>query len=266
MTIISIKNNNEINKMRLSGKLVADVLEMIENYIVPGVTTQKINDICHNYIINKQHAQPACLNYQGFPKSICISKNNIVCHGIPNKNEILQNGDIVNIDIAIVKNQYYSDASKMFFVGKPTLLSQKLCHVAKKSLYLALNKIKSGIYLHNISETIQNYVEKNNFSIVKEYCGHGIGKNFHEPPHILHHTYYKNEKIILKSGMTFTIEPMINVGSSKVTCMNDGWTVKTADNSLSAQYEHTILVNKAGCEILTLQKGENIPKILNNKN
>lgn len=266
MTLISIKNNNEINKMRLTGKLVADVLEMIEEHIIPGITTEELNNICHHYIVKKQHAKPACLGYQGFPKSICISINDVVCHGIPNKYDILKNGDIVNIDVSIVKNEYYSDASKMFFVGEITELGKTLCHVAKKSLYLALSIIKPGIYLHQIGNKIQKYVEKYNFSVVKEYCGHGIGKKFHEPPQVLHHTYYKSNNIKLNSGMTFTVEPMINSGNSEVQCMHDGWTVKTKDNSLSAQYEHTILVNNRGCEILTFQKGEKISRILNNMN
>ncbi|AAO26944.1 methionine aminopeptidase [Buchnera aphidicola str. Bp (Baizongia pistaciae)] len=264
MTCIFIKNINEINKMRLVGKLVADVLDMIKEYIVPGITTEELNNICHNYITYKQHAKPACLGYQGFPKSICTSINDIVCHGIPNKNSILKNGDIINIDVAILKDKYYSDASKMFFVGKPTELGKKLCYVAKKSLYLALYTIRPGINLQKLGKVIQNYVKKQNFSIVKEYCGHGIGRSFHEPPQILHHNYYKSNTTILQSGMTFTVEPMINSGSCEVQCTNDGWTVKTKDKSLSAQYEHTILVNEEGCEILTLQKGEQISRILKN--
>jgi len=264
MTLISIKNNLEIIKMRLVGKLVADVLEMIEDYVIPGVTTEELNNICHKYIVYQQNAQPACLGYQGFPKSICVSVNDVVCHGIPNKQDILKDGDIINIDISIIKNGYYGDASKMFIIGKSNKLGKKLCKVAQNSLYLALYTIQPGISLNILGEVIQNYVEKHNFSIVREYCGHGIGSKFHEAPQVLHHNHYKNKIVILKPGMTFTVEPMINSGNNTVKCMNDGWTVKTQDKSLSAQYEHTILVNHQGCEILTLQKGEQISKMLNN--
>ncbi|ANF17304.1 methionine aminopeptidase [Buchnera aphidicola (Schlechtendalia chinensis)] len=261
---IPIKKKNEIEKMRIAGKLVAEVLEMIEQYVVPGISTGELDFICHNYITKIQKAKPACLGYNGFPKSVCISANNIVCHGIPNNNHILKNGDIVNIDIAIIKNKYYGDASRMFFVGKPTKLGKLLCETTQESLYLSLYKIKPGIQINQIGKTIQKYIEEQNFSIVREYCGHGIGSKFHEEPQILHHNYYDSEKIVLQSGMTFTIEPIINAGRPEVHCMNDGWTIKTKDNSLSAQYEHTILINEEGCEILTIQKTEKIPKILKN--
>lgn len=260
---ISLKNKTEIEKMRIAGKLTANVLEMIENYIQPLVSTDKINQICHNYIINKQKAIPACLGYHKFPKSICISINDVVCHGIPSKKSFLMDGDIVNIDVAIIKENYYSDASKMFFVGKTNKKKKLLCHVAQKSLYESLKHIKPGIPLNTIGKVIQKYVKKSNFSIVKEYCGHGIGKNFHELPQVLHY-YNNNPNIILKPGMTFTIEPMINEKSPDVYCCNDGWTVKTKDQGLSAQYEHTILVTQNGCEIFTLQSNENIPKIFIN--
>ncbi|XBC40949.1 MAG: type I methionyl aminopeptidase [Buchnera aphidicola (Nurudea yanoniella)] len=264
MTTISIKTNNEIKKMRVVSKLVAEVLEMIKQYIKPGISTGELDAICYNYIINNQESKPACLGYNGFPKSVCISINNVVCHGIPNYKEKLKCGDIVNIDVAIKKDGYYGDASKMFFVGKPTKIGKLLCEVARNSLYLSLHIIKPGVYISKIGQTIQKYVENYNFSIVKEYCGHGIGTKFHEEPQILHHDYYDNKEITLKSGMIFTIEPMINAGSCKVKCMNDGWTIKTQDGSLSAQYEHTVLVNEKGCEILTLQKEEKIERILRN--
>lgn len=260
-----IKTKSEIKKMRISGKLAAEVLEMIEKYIQPHVSTEEINDICHDYIVYQQKAIAACLGYRGFPKSICISVNDVVCHGIPSKHQILQKGDIVNIDVTIIKNDYYADTSKMFFVGNTSTLSKRLCTVAQESLYCALRLIQPGIPLYKIGEGIQKYVESNNFSVVKEYCGHGIGRNFHEKPHVLH---YKNphNNIILQSGMIFTIEPMINAGKSQVKCMQDGWTVKTQDHSLSAQYEHTILVTKNGCDILTWQKNETIDQRLINTN
>lgn len=259
-----IKTELEIKKMRISGKLAAEVLNMIEKYIKPNISTEDINNICHDYIIYKQKAISACLGYHGFPKSICISINDVVCHGIPNKNQLLKEGDIVNIDVTVIKNNYYGDTSKMFLVGKTSILAKRLCKVAQESLYYSLKLVQPGIPLYKIGETIQNHVESNNFSVVREYCGHGIGRNFHEEPHILHYKD-KNNNILLEEGMIFTIEPMINAGNSQVKCMKDGWTVKTKDRSLSAQYEHTILVTKYGCDILTWQKNEKISPILVNK-
>ncbi|CAL4042780.1 type I methionyl aminopeptidase [Buchnera aphidicola] len=263
MKSISVKSNAEIKKMRTAGKLVAEVLDMIENYILHDITTEELNEICHNYIIQKQKSIPACLGYNGYPKSICTSVNDVVCHGIPNIKQKLKEGDIINIDVAIIHNGYYSDTSKMFILGSPSILSKRLCHVAKESLYLALHLIKPNLPLYKIGQEIEKYVKKQNFSVVREYCGHGIGKNFHEDPQILH-CDNQDQGIILKPGMTFTIEPMINAGSNQVRCMKDGWTVKTKDRSLSAQYEHTILVTKNGCEILTLQEKENISAVLYN--
>lgn len=258
-----IKKKYEINNIRESGKVTANVLEMIKEYIVPSISTYEINKICHNYITKIKKSIPACLNYQGFPKSICISINDVVCHGIPNKKKKLKQGDIVNIDVAVIKNNYYSDASKMFLVGKVKKNHKKLCDVTKKSLYLAISFIKPGLNLSKIGEVIENYVKKHNFSVVREYCGHGIGKSFHEFPQVLH---YKNNNFgcILKKGMVFTIEPMVNEKKSTVYCLNDGWTVKTKDGSFSAQYEHTITVTENGCEILTLQKNEKIPRFFIN--
>ncbi|CAL4320547.1 Methionine aminopeptidase [Buchnera aphidicola (Thelaxes suberi)] len=264
MQNIIIKKKHEIQKMRLSGKLAANVLDMIEKYLQPLISTEEINNICYNYIINTQKAIPACLGYKGFPKSICISINDVVCHGIPNKTEIIKNGDIVNIDVAIIKDGYYGDTSRMFLIGNVDYMSKKLCNVTQNSLYQSLRIIQSGISLSEIGKSIQKYVEKNNFSIVKEYCGHGIGKSFHEEPHILHYDNKYNKNIILQEGMIFTIEPIINAGSAEVYCTNDHWTVKTKDKSRSAQYEHTVLVTKSGCEILTIQKYEKIEKILIN--
>lgn len=251
-----IKTESEIEKMKISGKIAAEVLEMIEKYIKPEISTEEINDICHDFIIKKK-AVSACLGYHGFPKSICISVNDVVCHGIPNKNQILKSGDIVNVDVTIIKQNYHADTSKMFLVGKTSILSQRLCKIAQESLYESLKILKPGIPLYKIGEVIQNYVEKNDFSVVQEYCGHGIGRSFHEEPHILH---YKNKSnIVLEKGMIFTIEPMINAGNHEVECMKDGWTVKTKDHSLSAQYEHTILITRNGCDILTWQKKRKIP-------
>ncbi|CAL1329181.1 Methionine aminopeptidase [Candidatus Providencia siddallii] len=252
---IFIKTEKDIQKMRIAGHLAAEVLEMIEYYIVPGVKTGKLNDICHKYIIDKQKAIPAIFNYNGFPKSVCISVNDVVCHGIPSYRKILKNGDIVNIDVTVIKNGFYADTSKMFFVGKPTIQGKRLCKIAQESLYLAIRMIKPGVRLCIIGKTIQDFVEKYDLSIVREFCGHGIGKNFHEEPQILHYNA-EDKNIIFQKGMTFTIEPMINIGDSRIRIMKDGWTVKTKNRGLSAQYEHTLLVTDKGCEIFTLRKEE----------
>ncbi len=244
-----IKNFKDIKKIKIASNIASDTLYYISKYIKPGISTGKINDICHDRIVNYHNAYPAALKYMGFPKSICTSINNVVCHGIPSYNCILCDGDIINIDIAVCKNNYYSDTSKMFFVGKPNISAIKLCKTTKKSLYLSLKCIRNGGKFRDIGKIIQNYVSKKKYSVVKNYCGHGIGKNFHEEPHILH--YNNNCNLNFKSGMVFTIEPMINIGSEKTIVMNDGWTVKTKDGSLSAQYEHTILVTDHGYEILT---------------
>ncbi|HMI76900.1 MAG TPA: type I methionyl aminopeptidase [Buchnera sp. (in: enterobacteria)] len=260
-----IKNNEEINKIRIAGKLAAEVLDMIEDYIEPNITTEDLNQICHNYIINKQKATPACLGYNGYPKSICTSVNDIVCHGIPNAQKKLKKGDIINIDVTIIKDGYHGDTSTMFYVGNPSILSKRLCNVAQNSLYLALRLIKPGIPLRILGESIEKYVKCKNFSVVHEYCGHGIGKLFHEEPQVLHYNETNNhQNIILQTGMIFTVEPMVNAGKRYVRCMKDRWTIKTKDHSLSAQYEHTILVTQYGCEILTLQKKEDITSILIN--
>ncbi|WGS66315.1 type I methionyl aminopeptidase [Enterobacteriaceae bacterium ET-AT1-13] len=258
-----IKNFDEIKKIRTSCYLASQVLEMIKKYIIPGITTKKLDKICNLYIINNQKAIPACLGYKGFPKSVCISVNDTVCHGIP-KNKKLKNGDIVNIDVTILKNGFFGDTSKMFLVGKVKNSNKLLCNITQQSLYLSIYKIKPGIKLNTIGNNIEKFIKfKNNYSIVKKYCGHGIGKKFHELPNILH--FKNNNNIILKKGMIFTIEPIINLGKNKVFILKDGWTVKTKDKSLSAQYEHTILVTSNGCEIMTIRKNENIPKIIINK-
>ncbi len=248
--IYMIKNLKEIKNIKISSKIASETLFYISKYIKPGISTGKINDICYDRIVNYHNAYPASLKYMGYPKSICTSINDVVCHGIPDYNCILNDGDIINIDIAVCKNNYYSDTSKMFFVGKPNNLAIKLCKVTKKSLYLSLNCIKNGGQFKNIGNIIQNYVNSKGYSVVKNYCGHGIGKKLHEKPNVLH--YKNNCNLIFKTGMIFTVEPMINIGSEDTFVMNDGWTVKTKDGSLSAQYEHTILVTDSGYQILTL--------------
>ncbi|VFP79634.1 type I methionyl aminopeptidase [Candidatus Erwinia haradaeae] len=262
---IKIKTSAEINKIRIAGRLAAEVLEMIKIHIMPNISTATLDRICHEYIIKKQNAFPACLNYHGFPKSICISVNDVVCHGIPNEEEILQENDIVNIDVTVLKNQYHGDTSAMFIVGQSTIHNQRLCKITQESLYLAINMVKPGVRLRTIGREIQNFIEKHHYSVVREYCGHGIGKRFHEEPYILHYDA-EDGGVILKQGMVFTIEPMINAGDSQIYRMPDGWTVKTKDHSLSAQYEHTIVVTHNGCEVVTLRKDDTIPRILIHKN
>lgn len=261
---ITIKTQDEIEKMRIAGRLAAEVLQMIEPYVKPGITTGELDRICHNYMTQTQQAIPATLGYHGFPKSVCISLNEVVCHGIPCDDKILKEGDIANIDVTVIKDHYHGDTSKMFMVGKPSILGERLCRITQESLYLALRVVKPGIRLRHIGKVIQQYVESNSFSVVREYCGHGIGRNFHEAPQVLHYDA-DDGNVILQAGMTFTIEPMVNAGDYRVRRMGDGWTVKTKDRSLSAQYEHTILVTDTGCEVLTLRQDDTIERVLVNR-
>ena len=251
----NIKSQSDIEKMRVAGKLASEVIEMIASYVKSGVSTEELNEICHNYIIEVQKAIPAPLNYKGFPKSICTSVNHQVCHGIPSKDKVLKNGDIINIDVTVIKNGFHGDTSKMFLIGKPSVLADRLCRVTQECMYKAIEIVKPGLHVGDIGAIIQEHAHNNNFSVVREYCGHGIGKNFHESPQILHYGI-KNTGIRLEEGMTFTIEPMINAGKKGTKVLNDGWTVVTQDKSLSAQWEHTILVTKNGHEILTRRAEE----------
>lgn len=253
---ISIKTPEEIEKMRTAGRLAAEVLEMITDYVKPGVSTGELDKICHDYIVNEQHAIPAPLNYRGFPKSICTSVNQVVCHGIPSDTKILKLGDIVNIDITVIKDGYHGDTSKMFFVGKIQPHAERLVKVTQECLYLGIELVKPGIRLGDIGYAIQTHAENHHYSVVREYCGHGIGKIFHEDPQVLH--YGKpNTGVELKPGMTFTIEPMINAGKRHVKLLaRDGWTVETVDKRLSAQWEHTILVTHSGYDVLTKRSEE----------
>lgn len=247
---ISLKTATEIEKMRVAGRLAADVLKMIEPYVEPGVSTEYLDQLCHDYIVDKQQAIPAPLNYRGFPKSICTSVNHQVCHGIPSA-KTLKSGDIINIDITVIKDGFHGDTSRMFMVGKPTVQGQRLSQVAYDCMRTGIEMIKPGIRLGDIGYAIQSYAEKNHCSIVREYCGHGIGRVFHEDPQVLH---YGNPGtgLVLESGMTFTIEPMVNLGKRQVKLLPDEWTVVTKDHSLSAQWEHTNLVTDDGFEIMTL--------------
>jgi len=251
---ISIKTDEEIEKMRIAGRLAAEVLEMIVSYVKQGVTTDFLDKICHDYIVNKQQATPAPLNYKGFPKSICTSVNHQVCHGIPGKKK-LKNGDIINIDITVIKDGYHGDTSKMFYVGTPSPHDKRLVEATYEGLRRAISIIKPGIHLGDIGSTIQKYVESKNYSVVREYCGHGIGVNFHEDPQVVHYgTPGAGEKLV--TGMTFTIEPMVNLGKRNIKLLGDKWTVVTKDHKNSAQWEHTILVTENGFEVLTLRSDE----------
>lgn len=251
---VTIKTPEEIAKMRIAGKLAAEVLTMIEPHVKAGITTNEINDICHDYIVNVLHAIPAPLNYKGFPKSICTSVNHQVCHGIPSDKR-LKDGDIVNIDITVIKDDYHGDTSKMFLIGKPSILAQRISRISQECLYIGINLVKPGVQLGDIGAAIQKHAEDNHTSIVREYCGHGIGRFFHEEPQVLH--YGKTGTgLTLLPGMIFTIEPMVNAGKRHVKLLPDQWTVVTKDHSLSAQWEHTILVTENGFEILTLRAEE----------
>lgn len=254
---VSIKTTDEIEKMRIAGRLAAEVLQMIGPYVKPGVSTDELNTICHNYIVNELQAIPAPLNYRGFPKSICTSVNHQVCHGIPG-DRVLKNGDIINIDVTVIKDGYHGDTSKMFFVGKPSVQAERLCRVTRECLLKGIEIARPGTRLGDIGHAIQQYAESHNYSIVREYCGHGIGKIFHEEPQILHYGI-PGTGLALEPGMTFTIEPMVNAGKRHVKQLSDNWTVVTKDHSLSAQWEHTVLVTDDGVEILTRRDDETFP-------
>lgn len=254
-----IKTADEIEKMRVAGRLASEVLEMIEPRVEVGITTGELDRICHEYITGTQNAIPAPLNYNGFPKSICTSVNDVICHGIPSDKRRLKNGDIINIDVTVIKDEYHGDTSIMVMVGDVAPHAQRLIKVTQECLYKALDIIKPGTTLGDIGHTISQHAQKNYYSVVREYCGHGIGKVFHEDPQILHYGR-QGSGMVLKSGMCFTIEPMINAGR-RHTKLNarDGWTVTTKDGRLSSQWEHTLVVTDSGCEIFTLRSNENYP-------
>jgi len=251
---VSIKTADEIEKMRVAGRLAADVLEMIESHVKAGITTAELDQICHDFIVNEQKAIPAPLNYHGFPKSICTSVNHVVCHGIPNEKR-LKTGDAVNIDITVIKDEYHGDTSKMFFIGEPSVLVTRLAKTAYECMKTGIKMVRPGLHLGDIGHAIQTLAEANHYSVVREYCGHGIGREFHEEPQVLHYGP-AGKGLILEQGMIFTIEPMLNAGKRNVKLLKDGWTVVTKDRALSAQWEHTILVTADGFEVLTIRSDE----------
>jgi methionyl aminopeptidase len=254
----SIKTADEIAKMRISGRLAAEVLEMIEPHVQVGVTTGELDRICHDFITGQQQAIPAPLDYNGFPRSICTSVNDVVCHGIPSDTKKLKNGDIVNIDVTVIKDEYHGDSSIMLQVGSVAPHAQRLIEVTQECLYKALAIVKPGATLGDIGHVIQQHAHQNYYSVVREYCGHGIGRVFHEDPQVLHYGN-KGAGLVLEPGMTFTIEPMINAGRRQTRLnQKDGWTVTTRDGRLSAQWEHTLGVTEDGCEVFTRRSHESL--------
>ena len=254
---MEIHDCTAIEKMRTVGALAAEQLEMIEAYIVPGVTTGELDRICHEYTINQQKAIPAPLNYRGFPKSICTSVNHVVCHGIPSDKKVLKDGDIVNVDVTLIKDEYHGDTSRMFIVGKGSIRAERLTKICQECLYLGIQQVKPGNHIGDIGYVIQRHAESSGFSVVRDYCGHGIGKIFHDTPQVPHYGN-RGEGPELKPGMTFTIEPMINAGKAATRLLPDNWTVVTRDHKLTAQWEHTMLVTETGYEILTHRKDDSI--------
>jgi methionyl aminopeptidase len=253
---IVLKNKEEIDAMRIAGRLAGEVLQLIREHVVPGISTGELDDICHRHITEVQDAIPAPLNYKGFPKSICTSVNHVVCHGIPG-DKVLKDGDIVNIDITVIKDGWHGDTSKMFQVGEASIRAKRICDIAYQSMVRGIEMVKPGARLGDIGHVIQRYAEGKGCSVVREYCGHGIGQGFHEDPQVLHYGRPGTGEVLVP-GMVFTIEPMINIGRRETRLMPDGWTVTTRDRSLSAQWEHTIAVTDDGYDVLTRLPGDTL--------
>ena len=252
---ISIKSKNDIEKLRSAGQLAADVLNMITKYVKPGISTGELDEICHDFIVNEQKAVPANIGYNGYEKTSCISVNQVICHGIPSQNKILKDNDIVNIDVTVLKDGWYGDTSKMFLVGKTQPHNEKLVSITQECLYKAIEIAKPGVTLVDIGHIIQTHAEKNHYSVVEDYCGHGIGEVYHEDPQVLHFGR-PGTGVELVEGMCFTIEPMINQGTRYTKMLSDGWTVETKDGRNSAQWEHTIAITSDGCDVLTKRDEE----------
>ncbi|MEO6227452.1 MAG: type I methionyl aminopeptidase [Thermomonas sp.] len=252
---ITIKTPEEIEKMRIAGRLAADVLQMIAPHVQAGVSTAHLDQLCHDYIVNEQQAIPANVGYKGFPATVCTSVNNVICHGIPNEAKILKDGDIVNIDVTVIKDGWHGDTSRMYYVGTPSVMAKRLVDVTREAMFRGIRAVKPGATLGDVGHAIQQYAEAERFSVVREYCGHGIGKVYHDEPQVLHYGR-PGEGVVLREGMTFTIEPMINEGSRHTRLLPDNWTVVTKDRKLSAQWEHTVAVTADGVEILTRVPGD----------
>jgi methionyl aminopeptidase len=247
---VTIKTPEQIEKMRAAGRLAAEVLELIVPHVKAGATTEELDQICHDHIVNVQKAIPANVGYKGFPKTVCTSVNNVICHGIPSPGKILKDGDIVNIDVTVIKDGWHGDTSRMYYVGEPSVLAKRLCTVTFEAMMKGIEQVRPGATLGDIGHAIQQYVEAQRFSVVREYCGHGIGTIYHEDPQVLHYGH-RGVGLKLEKGMTFTVEPMVNAGKPQTRLLPDGWTVVTKDHSLSAQWEHTVAVTDDGFEILT---------------
>jgi methionyl aminopeptidase len=255
---VTLKSPQDIEKMRIAGRLASEVLDFITSHVKPGITTGELDSLCHDYMVNVQGTIPAPLNYtppghSPYPKSICTSVNHQVCHGIPG-DKVLKGGDIVNLDITVIKEGYHGDTSRMFYVGDPSIQAKRLCQITYEAMWRGISKVKPGAFLGDIGNTIQTFAEENGYSVVREFCGHGIGKKFHEEPQVLHYGR-AGTGVKLVPGMIFTIEPMINAGKREIRSLADGWTIVTRDHSLSAQWEHTILVTETGFEVLTTSSG-----------
>ena len=252
---VTFKTPEQIEKMREAGRLAAEVLQVVAPYVKAGVTTAELDRICFDHIVNVQKAIPANVGYKGFPKTVCTSVNNVICHGIPSDTKVLKDGDILNIDVTVIKDGWHGDTSRMYVVGEPSVLAKRLIDVTREAMFRGIRMVKPGATLGDIGHAIQTYAESERFSVVREYCGHGIGQIYHEDPQVLH--YGKpGEGFRLQEGMTFTIEPMVNAGARHTKLLPDGWTVVTKDKSLSAQWEHTVAVTRDGVEILTRLPGD----------
>jgi methionyl aminopeptidase len=255
---IVIKNEHDIEKMRVAGRLASEVLDFIGPHVVAGITTEELDKLCHDYMVNVQGTIPAPLNYAPpgytpYPKSICTSVNHQICHGVPGPKK-LKNGDIINIDITVIKDGYHGDTSRMFIVGEGSLAARRLCEITFEAMWIGIEQVRPGATLGDVGAAIQKFAEGFGYSVVREFCGHGIGTKFHEEPQVLH--YGKpGTGVKLQEGMIFTIEPMLNAGRREIKEMPDGWTIVTKDHSLSAQWEHTVLVTADGYEILTQSAG-----------
>ena len=252
---ITIKTPEEIEKMRVAGRLAAEVLQVVAPHVRPGVSTEELDRICHDHIVNVQQAIPANVGYRGFPATVCTSVNNVICHGIPSEAKVLKDGDIVNIDVTVIKDGWHGDTSRMYYVGTPSVMAKRLVETTREAMFRGIRAVRPGATLGDVGHAIQKYVEAERFSVVREYCGHGIGQIYHEDPQVLHYGQ-PNTGLRLEKGMTFTIEPMVNEGQRHTKLLNDGWTVVTRDKSLSAQWEHTIAVTDDGAEILTRIPGD----------
>ena len=251
---VSLKSPEEIEKSRVAAQLAAQVLDMIGPFVVPGVSTAQLDQICHDHIVKVQGAIPANVGYQGYPKTILTSVNQVVCHGIPSPEKVLKNGDIVNIDVAVIKDGWYGDTSRMFFVGTPTVLARRLVQTTYEAMLAGIKAVKPGATLGDIGHAIQTVAHREHFSVVREFCGHGIGQVYHDDPNVLHYGQ-RGEGLTLQAGMIFTIEPMLNTGKRHIRQLPDGWTVVTKDRSLSAQWEHMVAVTAEGYDVLTTWPG-----------